>query len=284
MAAIEDNGAVRHPAEQSGKGSVKFTRRLNEDGAVTQAVEFFFRQLDIEAQPVAEGHLGKAFRHAAEAQGPGRDHAPCGNLRMDVTPQLLQRLSIGHPVGKRRVPQQIDAVAGLFEFRRDDLRGLHRRDAEGNQRRGHVDLLEGAAHRVFAADGRQAQGYLHPQGAQQGGERLAPGMRIGCHPFEVFLIGEAHRRPVTAGGSHLGASLDNRVGRCVIRAPGRQVGIVAEGHHARRVGLSRHGQLLHGDLRLRVLPAAAIRHQDRTAADGRVEHLDQALLRLYIGL
>ncbi len=239
--------------------------------------------MHIKAEAVAEGHLGEGLPYAAEAQGPAGNDMARFDLNMDIAPELLERIGIGHTVRQRRVPQQVNAVARLLEFGRDDPRGTHRRDAEGDERRGHVNLLEGAAHGVLATDGRQAEGQLHVQGTQQGRQRLAPGMGIVRHPLEIFLVGESHRGPVATGSHHLGTSLHHGISSAVIRAPAGQVRVVAEGHHAGRVGLAGHGQLLHRDLRLRILPAAAIGHQHRGAADGGVKHLDQALLRSHVG-
>ena len=67
--------------------------------------------------------------------------------------------------------------------------------------------LERSAHGILAAYGRQAEVMLHLQGAEKGGSGLAPRVRVGGHPFEIFLAGEAHRPEVSSGRDHLAAGL-----------------------------------------------------------------------------
>ena len=65
----------------------------------------------------------------------------------------------------------------------------------------------------------------------------------------------------------------------MVRAPRGQVGIVAEGHDAGRVGVTVGREFLHRHLRFAALRAAAERHQHGGTADRRIEHFDQAALR-----
>ena len=83
-------------------------------------------------------------------------------------------------------------MARLLEIGRDDASGIDSRNTEGHQHRRDVDLLEGTAHRVLAADRGQSQLDLHLQGTEQRPERLAPRTgRLG-HALEILLIGIAH--------------------------------------------------------------------------------------------
>ncbi len=107
---------------------------------------------------------------------------------------------------------EVEPVAFPLEFRRNHLVGPHRSDTERYEGRRHVDravfCLEGSAHRILSADGGQPELVLHLQSAEQGGGRLAPDLRVGGHPLKIFLTGETHRLPMSAGGHHLAASLD----------------------------------------------------------------------------
>ena len=196
---------------------------------------------------------------------------------------MLQLFRIRHVVRERSVAQQVNLIAGFLEFSGYDVTGVHRGDAESHQGGRYVNVLEGSAHRVLAADGRQTEGSLHLQCSEQGAEGLSPGVRVGAHALEVFLIGETHPTPVRSAAGHLGACLHNRIRRAVEGAPEGQVGIEAEGHHAGRIGDAEGGQFLHRDLGFAGLAGAAVRHKHRGAAYGGIEHLHQTLLRGHVG-
>ena len=48
---------------------------------------------------------------------------------------------------------EIDAVARFLEFGGDHRLGIHRGDTESDEGRGHLQIFEGTAHGVLAADG-----------------------------------------------------------------------------------------------------------------------------------
>ena len=84
---------------------------------------------------------------------------------------------------------------------------------------------------------------------------------------------------ISACRDDLGDGLRHSVNRAVIRAPGTQIGVKAIAHHGHRIGLSaEYRELGHHCLCFRELIFAAIRHVDRTRADGGVEHFYEALL------
>lgn len=49
---------------------------------------------------------------------------------------------------------------------------------------------------------------LHLQSAEQSRRRLAPYLRISCHPFKIFLARESHCLPMASRRHDLAASLD----------------------------------------------------------------------------
>ena len=282
FAAIDLDAGNGHDTELDGAGVVQGSSGLDHGGTIAQGEEFRLRDLDIHAEGVAHRHLHEGFGDAAVGQRPGRNDVAGADFLVQEVPVVFQLLRVGHPVRERGMFQEIDPVAGRLELRRDDAAGVDGRDAEGDEGRGHVDVLEGAAHRVLAADGRKAEFLLHLERAEQGAERFAPGMGILGHALEVFLVGEPHAAVIGAGAGHLGAGFNHGVCGAVVRAPEGEVRVVAESHHARGLGVLVHGQFLDGDLRLSRLPPAAVRHQDGGTADGGVEHLHEALLGSHV--
>ena len=250
----------RRPAQPHGEGRIEFDGALHHDRTVVVGEQRLLRQLDLRADSVAESHLRQRLGHTAEPDGIARHDPTCGNPLGSIVPQGSERRGIGHTV----------------QIGRDHAPRVDGRNAEGHEHGRHVDLLEGAAHRVLAADRRQPQLDLHPQRTQQRRQRFAP-RTGGVHPFEIFLIGETHPPELRTGGHRLGAGL-----RPVIGAPRRKEGVVAVGHDARRLGVSVDGEFLHRDLRLGALRAAAEGQQHGRSADRRVEHLNEALLRHHV--
>ena len=114
--------------------------------------------------------------------------------------------------------EQVHRVARLLKLGGEHLPGLHRGDGEGDHRGGHVQIQEGAGHGVLAADGRRPQLQLGVQGTQQGGEGLAPPLRLGAQFLKELLQGEIGGFVVRAGGHQLGH-------RGVHRAVGAGIGI-----------------------------------------------------------
>ena len=256
----------------------QFPDGFHDHRAIAQREEIVFGDGYLDTKPVTHRHLHQRFSDAAIGERPGRHDLAAFHRLAEEGPVGLQLVCIGHPVGKRRMPEHVDPVSGFLEFRGDDGPGIHRRNAEGDEGGRDMDMLEGAAHGVLAADGGEAQLLLHLDRSQERAQRLAPGMRVVGHPLEVFLVGEAHAGPVGTGAGHFRAGLDDGVGRTVVRAPDRKVRVVAEGHDAGRIGITVHRKLLYGNLRLGKLTFTAVRHEHRGTAHGRVEHLHEPLL------
>ena len=177
-----------------------------------QGEEFSGRDVDIHAEGVAHRHLHEGLGDAAVGQRPGGNDVSGADFLVQEVPVVFQLLRVGHPVRERGVLQEIDPVAGRLKLRRDDAAGIDSRDAERDEGRRHVDVLEGAAHGVLAADGRKAELLLHLERAEQGAEWLAPGVGILGHALEVFLVGEPHAAIIGTGAGHLRAGLDHRIG------------------------------------------------------------------------
>ena len=92
----------------------------------------------------------------------------------------------------------------LLELGGQDLAGLDGGNGEGDEGGGHVQVVEGAGHGVLAADGRPAEVQLGLQSAQQGGEGLAPALRLAAQLLKELLEGEVGFFIVPAGGCHFG--------------------------------------------------------------------------------
>ena len=129
-----------------------------------------------------------------------------------MIPVPLELLRVRHPVSERSMLHEVEAVSLPFEFWRDHLVSLYRSDTERDKGRWHVNRtalsLKRSAHRILSADGSQPKLLLHLQSAEQSRRRLAPYLRIGCHPFKIFLARESHCLPMASRRHDLAASLD----------------------------------------------------------------------------
>ena len=151
---------------------------------------------------------------------------------------------------------------------------------EGAKGRGHVDVVEGAAHGVLAADGGQLQAHLCIVGTEQCSERLTPTVGVVAQFLEVFLEGEAHTAGVATCGSNLGDRTQHGIHGTVEGAPRGLVGIHAVAHDGHGVALAiEQRQLANHALGGRQLVLAAEGHHHAAGADTAVEHLDEAFLR-----
>ena len=281
--AVDRQGGIRHRgADLLGMRVFERTFALDQNRAVGVFEELLFVDRRLDADAVSEGHLRQTLGHAAEADGPRREDLARGDGVAHEGEVALELLRIGHAALQRRMAHEIDPMSGPLQVGRDDRAGIDRRDAEGHEHRRHVDMLEGARHGVLAADRGKSQLDLHPQGAEQGAEGLAPAAGVVRHALEILLVRIAHVFVARTGRHDLRRRLDNGIGGAVVGAPGGDIGVVAEGHDAGRIGISVRRELLHRDLRLAALRAASEGHEHRRTADRRVEHLDQTPLREHV--
>ena len=129
-----------------------------------------------------------------------------------MIPIPLELLCVRHSVRERSMLHEVEAVSLPFEFRRDHLVSLYRSDTERDKGRRYVDCpvlgLEGSAHRILASNGCQPEFLLHFQSTEQSRGRLAPNLRVGGHPFKIFLARESHCLPMASRRHDLAASLD----------------------------------------------------------------------------
>ena len=132
-----------------------------------------------EADAVAEGHVHDRLRRAVL-------HGP-GGFDLAALGQLVERLPGGFQILRVDAAESIHRVSRLLELRREDLSRLNRSDGKGNQRGGNVQVQEGPGHGVLAADGCRAEVHLGFHGPQEGGEGLAPAVRVLAQLLEVLL-------------------------------------------------------------------------------------------------
>ena len=134
----------------------------------------------LEPDPVAEGHFHDRLGHSVFHRPGG------GNLPLPVEAEELRPgrpLILCAAVGL----EEVHRVARFLELGGNHLSRLNGGDGEGDQRGGHVQVQEGAGHRVLAADGRRAVVHLGLHGPQEGGEGLAPAVRVLAQLLEVLL-------------------------------------------------------------------------------------------------
>ena len=236
--------------------------------------------LNAQTEPVSECHLAggvqKALRvHNVRAQDPSlfQVFGECA-----VLPQ--RRLIIRKVIFIPADPNQHQTAPGLLQLRADDVPQAPCADREGYQCRRNVHPVKGSAHGILPADRGKPKRLLGAVGAEQGAQRLAPALRLFCHPSEILLEAESGLFPVSAGGYDLRHGLEHREGCAVERAPGRQIRIEPVCHQGDGIALaSADGKLCRHHLCLRSLVSPPERHQHASGADGGIKHLHQASLR-----
>ena len=166
----------------------------------------------------------------------------------------------------------------LLELGGEHLTRLDGGDGEGDQRGGHVQIVEGARHGVLAADGGAAQLQLGVQGPQQGGEGLAPAGGLVPQLLKELLEGQIGLPVVRAGGHQLGYGGVDRVLCPLVGVGGQGLGVAAPGHDAGLAGLllRLHGEEGGHDLGRGALGPAAEGHEHAARADGAVKPLGEA--------
>jgi len=169
-----------------------------------------------------------------------------------------------------------DPACDILEFRARNAIDGARAHREAHERRWHIELLEAARHRVFAADGADAQVELRHQGTQHCTGRLAPALGHIVQLLEVLLQAQVHRGSLEAGGHELGDAFNDRQVGAAELVLFHQVGVEAPGHAACRGGLADDGELRHERLVRGELAPAAEREHHRSRADGGVEALGKA--------
>ena len=235
------------------------------------------------AQLVAEGHLADSLHQRAAADAIGREYLTL----LDTFAQgciLCERVVVvGHIIIFLLDVEQHQTVAGFLEFGSDDVQQVADAHGKAAERWWHVDIVEGAAHRVLAADGRQMQTHLCVVGTEQGAEWLAPAIGVIAELLEILLECESHAAGIATGGSNLGHRVEHGVDGSVEGAPAELVGVEAIGHNGHRVALAvEQRQFANHRLGGCQLVATAEGHHHAAGTDGAIEHLDKALLRAYV--
>ena len=229
---------------------------------------------------IAECHLRRSRCRAVAVLRVGSLDPPFADQRGDAVIEP-QHVGIHRDIVVVAMdPELHKNIALILDFIRDHMTHFVDIDAERNQRRRHVNLVERAGHGILAADCRDAEAELRVVGAEQRRERLTPSFRVLAHSAEIFLEGKMHLLPAAARRDHLRNRLRDCVDRAVIRTPGGQVRVKPIAHHRDHIGVPvMHRELRHHGLRLRHLILAAIRHVHRCRADRGIEHLNQPPLR-----
>ena len=104
--------------------------------------------------------------------------------------RLQEALRHGQTVRAVGALHEAHLAPRALELGRDRLLALLRRDGERDEGRGHVDVLEGAAHAVLAADGSHAEVTLCTVRSEQRRKGLAPALRLAHGLLEILLESE----------------------------------------------------------------------------------------------
>ena len=230
------------------------------------------------ANPVSESHLRRGHRDAAVSDRFHRGNATACGLGVQEIGVRFENLRVGHAVRIRRDVEEEQRVALVFPILADGFGGFSGRDGEGNERRRDVQLAEGAAHGIFAADGTEAERALHRVSAEKGRDGFPVTFRR-REFLEIFLEREVGAPPIRTERGEAGDGEQNGIGRAVEGAPRGELGIVAVRHEARGVRRAVAQRNL-GDHAVcgRLLQAAAVGHEDGRGANRPVEALGETFL------
>ena len=121
---------------------------------------------------VADAHLEQCLGHTAVARRGGSQHLAFVDHLLDGLVNGDQAADLGQTVLVVGAQDDNGAV-GLLELGALHVVGVADGRRKADERRGHVQPLKAAGHRVLAADGRNAQTHLGIQRTEQGGQRLA---------------------------------------------------------------------------------------------------------------
>ena len=159
--------------------------------------------------------------------------------------QLMQRGGdlpelgeVGELIGIAGNFHEGDRRSRLFEFRGNREAGFARCEREGNERRWHVEVVEGTGHRVLATDGGEAERVLRLIGTEQRGERQAPAGCIVAKFREIFLEREPDVGESRASGDRLADGLGDGVERAVEGRPRGNLRVEAPAHVGANVGVA----------------------------------------------
>ena len=257
-----------------------FRRGFYNDGTVEVAEEFGKRQIfrKADAQAVAEGHLGRRHSHAAVVHSLHGSHMARFHFLIEEVGVFLEYIKVRHAFLVLGHTEEDQHVPFLLQFLAHCFRCFAGSNGKGYQRRRYVDIIEGTAHGILAADGTKTQGFLHMEGSQKSCCRLAPACFI-CQFFEIFLQCKVSLSPVSPHGHQAGDGKKDRIYSPVERTPGGQIRVKPVGHEAGAVSFSlSHRELGCHAVGRRLLVLSAERHEHRAGADGGVEPFRQSLL------
>ena len=270
LAGQGDHGDLGGLANAAGMGQVDVLGQLGHDAAHLGKIPADVLHTGLEADPVAEGHLhhglGQAVLHS-----PGGLYLPGLAQGVELLPGGLAGLRIAGT-------EEVNGMARGLELGGEDLFCLHGGDGEGNEGGGHVLVQEGAGHGILAADGGHPQLQLGVQSAQQGGEGLAPALRLVPQLLKELLKGQVGLFIIGAGGHNLGhGGIDGVVGP-LVGIGGQGLRVTTPGHDAGLVSLlaGQDGEQGGHGLGGGALGLAAEGHQDAARPDGAVKPLGQS--------
>ena len=164
-------------------------RDLEQERAVIIPKEAIRRDAlrEAEAEAVAERGLHDRLGDAAHTGRIAAHSLARAQQLCHAVKEPEQGIRRRQPVRTVLRSQPDHAVPRGLELGGDDVAGLRRRHGEGDQRGRHVERFKRAAHRVLAADRRDAEPHLRLERAEQGGGGLAPALRVFAEALEVFL-------------------------------------------------------------------------------------------------
>ena len=218
--------------------AVSFSGELHNERAVNRCEQLLVGELiKLCANLVTQGHLEDTLCNAAVRNAPyGNSHLVLDEL-FNGAENFLNAVEYRQAVFVVLRRDVAYLMTRSLEFSRDNIGSLSGGYCEGNQRRRNVDMLEGTAHAVLAADCAAAHLKLCTVSAEQRCERLAPSLGFALGALEIFLECQPAVFVCAARCDNLCDTFNYRAYCSVIRGLCGYSRVEAPCHYRSRVGL-----------------------------------------------
>ena len=264
--------------------SSQFRCRFDNDSAVEVCEILRKRQLAVKghAEAVAECHLCNRHSDSAVIDSLHGNDMALPDFFIEEISMSLEYVEERHAFSILRLAEENQRVPFLLQFLADSFRSFARSDSEGYECRRNVEVIEGTAHGVLAADSAKTKSHLGMECAQESGSRLAPAVLVRQF-FEIFLQREVCLSPVSTHGYKACDGKEDCIDSTMERAPCSKIGIEAVRHEACCIGFTLSDRELGNHAVGRcLLVLAAKRHQDGSSSDSGVKTFRKALLRAVV--
>ena len=255
---------------------------FDQNRSIPQIEEFLHREriVNSKTDAVAKRHLRQRGSSTALSNSMhGTDLAIEDGLMKKIA-MTAEYIKIRHIFCIPWKIKEQDCIAGLLEFRRNNMVGLFRYNSKGYQCRRNSQVFKGAAHAVFPTNSGNLQFLLGHIRAEECADRLPPGFFIGTEALEKFLHRQISLTAVAAESYQFRYRLEYGIQGTVERAPYSHIRIISvrENAGSRRFA-ARDRNFGNHAFYGRLLIFTAKRHEYCPRSDGAVEPFGQSLFR-----